>query len=141
MKFPHLSIWCHWQLAKSHARQQIKSGGVTVVTEAMFDLNRHARNARRSGNTRAIYCLKTQLIQLLYESGLCRSVEHLRQDTMCWACMGDGVIFGEEDCERCAGSGIYATHFLYKFTFDVDGSSYVWHQPAPFVTWPVRRAI
>lgn len=141
MKFHHLAIWRRWQTAKRHARQQIKSRGVIAAAEAMFDLNRHARDTGRSEETRHIYHLKTQLIQLLYESGLCRSVEYLRQDMPCWECMGDGVIYDEQDCGRCDGSGIYQTHFLYKFTFYVDGQSYVWHQPAPFVTWPVRLTL
>lgn len=141
MKFSHLIIWRQWQTAKRHARQQIKSRSVIAAAEAMFDLNRHARIDGRTAETRNIYHLKTQLIQLLYESGLCRSVEYLRQDMTCWGCMGDGVTYGEEDCQHCDGSGIYQTHFLYKFTFYVDGQSYIWHQPASFVTWPVRLTL
>jgi len=103
MNFSHLSIWRHWQTAKRHARQQIKSGGVTTVAKAMFDLNRHARNARRAVGTHSIYRLKTQLIKLFCEFGLCRSIEYLRQDMTCYECMGDGVIYDEQDCPRCVG--------------------------------------
>lgn len=113
-----------------------------IAAKALFHLNRGAKDNIHS---KTIYALKNLVIRHFYERGFCTSVTASKQDLICFRCGGDGIdpeggwIFGDSnhECERCGGSGIYNTVYLYDFTFDIGGQRYQWHQPQALVNWPV----
>jgi len=106
-----------------------------IAAKALFHLNRGAKeNIHRD----TIYSLKTVVIKNFYDKGFCTSVQAAKQDLHCFACEGSGEGYDEEYCERCSGSGIYSTHYLYTFTFNIAGQRYQWHQPQSLVTWHVE---
>lgn len=101
-----------------------------AVCEAMFHLNHLAQRRRRTEFAEVVYRLKNQLVEHLYKAGHCESATLHRQILKCY-CGGD------DECEKCEGTGIYRQFKLYYFRFNVFGQTYVWHQPERLVTWPV----
>lgn len=132
-------MWWRWLRLKWQARHAT----VEQAAEAMFLLNRYAQGQYRDAQIAAIYSLKTALIVHLWSSDFSYGrVSKERQEMQCWRCMGSGRdpywwIYTEDDqgnpetaeCVKCGGGGIYRTHVLYKFTFQIGGKTYIWHQP------------
>ena len=119
------------------ARNKGYSGIERAVAEAMFDLNRHAREIGLRSVKNVIYSLKNHLIRIFYERELCEKVETHVQELECWDCGGTGSDGGDY-CFACNGSGVYRTITLYCFFFRVTGQMYIWHQPSDKVDYPVR---
>ncbi|MCG3208643.1 MAG: hypothetical protein FOGNACKC_02255 [Anaerolineae bacterium] len=128
--------WVRLQRQRFEARRWIKANGPRVAAEAMFHLNRQAR--QRVTCTQLIYELKNKLVQSLYEQGYCVTASIQQQRLPCWSCDGTGEYWTGEECWKCDGTGVYASHQLYLFVFEVSGRRYVWHQPARWVDWPVE---
>lgn len=109
---------------------------------ALFSLNHYAKQTKcTSSNREEIYNLKTQLIRVLYQSGLAERVQiHTRQLSAraCRRCDGDGYDWGTEECPRCLGTGMLEdAHELrfVEFGFKIGETWYSWHQPEDRVTW------
>lgn len=130
--------WLRWQRNRFEARRWIKANGPRVAAEAMFHLNRQAR--QKTMASRLIYDLKNRLVRWLYEQGYCRMVSAQQQNLICWTCDGTGEYYTGAECWKCDGTGVYASHRLYLFVFEVDGRRYTWHQPARWVDWQVNLA-
>lgn len=112
-----------------------------VACGAMFHLNRYAQQVERH-NASPIYNLKNRFVRMLYEFGYCRSVTQQKQILECWACEGTGRndpwdTSVQPSCWKCGGTGVYRVVTLYRFTFDVRGMRWTWHQPCDLVGWPV----
>lgn len=112
--------------------------GLTMPTMALWRINRYAaRISDRFGRKQFIYALKNAYIQMLYERGCCTRVILETQKLECWHTRAYSE--GWDDyCPKCDNTGVYAEHELYRFTFDVDGCWYSWHQPVRLVNYPVR---
>lgn len=116
---------------------------INVAAKAMFRLNRAAKGSIQADS---IYKLKNAMVKWLYQNGYCADVGLDRQDLVCFRCEGSGKEpyhwYDDDefqgDCERCGGSGIYATHYLYVFVFKIIGEGYIWRQPQKLVDWPVE---
>lgn len=143
-----LSLYLHQQSLRRQARAWLKASGspaaaAAVVARCMWRLNRHARYANRyrdgaieDTDEYTVYRLKNTLMGVFYATYPARaSLE--RQEMRCCICGGTGWYNEWDGCRSCGGSGIYKTTSLYKFTFDIAGRSYTWHQPVDLVNWPV----
>lgn len=132
-----------------HRQQQYRRQGwrwlsandnVALAARLMFALNRYALFTGRSEIKDYIYRLKNCLLAWLYQNGYCVSVHQERQKLECTSCGGTGENWHWDDdyCQHCGGTGIYRDTILYCFKFDISGSRYIWHQPAPLVWWGVE---
>ena len=141
-----LSYWLKQQKNKwTYPRYVAKfpCKGISMAAEAMFVLNRGAKHHEFRHD---IYRLKSVFIEWLYKQGYCRKVQRQTQTLVCYHCSGSGVDpysgwrgIEHDSCERCGGSGIYASHTLYQFTFSIGLHTYVWHQPASLVKFAVEN--
>lgn len=133
----YLRMWWRYCQQSSQARRWLKANGdVKTAAYTMFHLNRIAQNGH---SKHFIYDLKSRFVQWLYEAGYCESVSLQKQTMTCWGCGGSGeAFFGDEDCHKCGGTGIYRQHLLYRFVFNIDGRTYVWHQPRSSVQYSVQ---
>ncbi|MBN1814728.1 MAG: hypothetical protein JXA14_23005 [Anaerolineae bacterium] len=137
-KMHYLRGYIRWRFHYHRARRQLrKTNPDTVAAHAMFHLNHVARQEGRSPRRRYIYALKNRLLEHFCRAGFCTSVSLQVQTLYCHDCGGTGNYYDHGDCWRCDGTGVYARHALYRFTFDVHGTRYTWHQPQRLVTWPV----
>lgn len=111
--------------------------GLTMPTMALWRLNRYANNLGRGSKRRIIYALKNAYIRMLYEQGYCTQAVLETQKLECWhtRAYNDGW---DDYCPKCDNTGIYAEYELYRFTFNVDGCWYSWHQPVDLVDFPVQ---
>lgn len=111
-----------------------------LVAGLMFHLNRYAGARHGFSNLkRSIYAAKTNLIHHLSHAYPTKiSMKH--QVLKCNACTNGRYIgsWFEDECFRCGGTGIYSETNLYEFAINVDGRSYVWHQPASLVWWRAK---
>lgn len=133
-----VKIWWRYQRHAHDARRWLRGNGPTrTAAYAMFHLNHVAASGR---SRHMIYSLKSLFIRHLYEAGYCTAVSVQKQTQGCWSCGGSGIdSFSEDDgCWKCCGTGVYREHSLYRFVFDVDGRTYIWHQPKALVSWPVQ---
>lgn len=135
--------YLRWRYLKHSLR------GVTLsqACQAMFRVNHYARTlSRYSPETipglrkQAIYNLKDLLIQHLYTHSYAAHVQYDLQHFACWACDGTGEYYTGAECYKCDGTGVYRSTRLYKFVFQVEGQTYVWHVPASLVRYPVQIA-
>lgn len=140
--YSSLRMWWCYQRHAHDARRWLKGNGPTqTAAYAMFHLNHVAASGR---SRHMIYSLKSLFIRHLYEAGYCTAVSVQKQTQPCWSCNGTGEYSGYgtmltvEPCWKCDGTGVYREHILYRFVFDVDGRTYVWHQPKVMVNWPVQ---
>ena len=141
MKNRPLSAWWRKQKGIRECKAWLKHDNAdAIAAKALFHLN---RGAKGNIHSKTIYALKNLVIRHFYERGFCTSVTASKQDLICFRCGGDGEDpegwewAGRTECERCGGSGIYNTVYLYDFTFDIGGQRYQWHQPQELVNWPV----
>lgn len=130
-----LKKWLEFQKQRWEARRWIRTNGPAIAAYAMFHLNRHAKE--HYGQRRLIYAAKNKLLRWLYQNGYCVQAIRKVQRMDCWNCHGTGEHYTGALCYKCGGSGVYRHHWLYEFTFDVDGRRYIWHQPESLVDWPV----
>lgn len=114
------------------ALQQTRQSAVRSAAQAMFSLNRAVRSLTGREKER-VYALKARFIQRLYEQGYCVACIRETQVIDCTVCGGSGVIKRYSryvgDCADCGGTGTYKKVKLYRFTFEIQGRAYVWHQP------------
>lgn len=130
----YLSRWLKWQNYRLIARYKIRQGGVSVVADTMFALN---RSAAAGGERHLTYAYKNKFIQWLYENGYCLAVTEQVQTLYCYSCDGTGEYVPGRICDRCLGDGIYKIIYLYCFVFDIGGTIYVWHQPKTLLRYKV----
>lgn len=123
----------------------LRDATLSEACQAMFVLNHYAGTlSRYSPETipglrkQAIYNLKDLLIQQLYAHGDAVHVQQDLQHFACWACDGTGEYYTGAECYKCDGTGVYRSTLLYKFVFQVEGQTYVWHVPASLVKYPVQ---
>jgi hypothetical protein len=103
-----------------------------TLCELAFALNVMGRNRTLSRwQSQVYYRIKNVLVEYLYRRGKCIEAGVHVQERECWGCFGDG-------CDRCNGTGVYATTRLYSFAFKIGKRVYRWHQPEQYVTWPVK---
>jgi len=119
----------------AEARAWVNHNGLPLVADCIYRLNRFAPDAYPYRS--AIYQLKNRFVRQLYLLGLCQSASLQRQHMVCWSCGGTGEFNDWDECRKCDGTGVYATHTLYKFVFNINGHRYSWHQPERLVDWPV----
>jgi hypothetical protein len=129
-----LSHWMEVYRLEQHAQAALSALPAEerqlAVAEAMFHLNHMARAYKRSRLAEAIYDVKNDLVEHFYRAGYCTRVTRHVQTLPCY-CEGD------DDCWKCGGTGIYRQYTLYYFRFNINGQTFVWHQPERLVTWPV----
>jgi hypothetical protein len=134
----HVRRYFTWRLGQLRAAIDLHFGGVRAACDAMRTLNQAAKNAGDPERSE-IYKLKQRLIGELLEAGYqCRVTRH-EQTLKCHGCHGTGEWVSwnglhSDRCYRCGGSGVFASHILLLFSFDVEGRAYDWHQPAEFWT-------
>jgi hypothetical protein len=112
--------------------------GTPAAAFALLHLNRAAGQWQRSPSREKVYARKNLLVRYWYERGLCERVTKQRQVLECWYCK-DGIDewHDGDPCSYCDGTGVYASHTLFKFTFHIGRRYYSWHQPERLVTWPI----
>lgn len=123
--FQHTRIWFAWQ----HAKLTNLCPSALQAAQAMHTLNHHAR--RRDGHT--LYPIKAKLVRHFYERGYCQAVKLQEQILYCHS--DYHFHNADEDCPRCGGTGIYRTHLLYLFVFNISGQTFEWHQPVTIINW------
>ncbi|MCZ2153174.1 MAG: hypothetical protein LC114_04615 [Bryobacterales bacterium] len=119
---------------------------------ALFRLNRYTKSASSSAYRDEVYRLKNRILELLYRHGYCTECyEHHRAlgPKYCFGCDGagssehvggSGAVYGD-NCYRCNGTGIFrpaTTLEFVCFRFNVEGTSYCWHQPKRLVKFGYR---
>lgn len=92
------AVWCGNRLCKSHAQSKF--------------------------GKRRFYSVKDQFIRL-YGGDEARAIRLETRD--CIACGGLPSFHLEYPCDRCGGSGIYASRWLYSYNFEVEGQAYNFH--------------
>lgn len=112
----------------------------------LFDLNRYAKYRECGPFLRErIYGAKNQLIEVLYQHGYSTECyEHHSESParICFCCDGTGHGDNLDNCGRCGGSGIHepAKRLTFiTFKFNVNGTTYCWHQPDIFVRFHVTK--
>lgn len=118
------------------ARRWVKANDERVLARCMYHLNHLAGTLFRSERRETIYALKSVLVQSLYEQGFCVSVRIHIQKLECWHTEGYNSGYYDE-CPKCYNTGVYASHRLYQFVFNIYGQRFVWHQPASLVDFPI----
>lgn len=113
------------------------SNPAQFAASLMFRLNRHIRRKNRTPQKRTIYRLKNLFVHHLYEAGYCNRVTEQYQKQECWSCY-KGEHWTGDMCWKCDGNGVYSETYLYQFRFNVDGETYIWHQPESLVWWNVE---
>jgi len=130
--------WFRWRNLARQARRWMRANhALSIAARCMFHLNRAAKDARNTYQSRAIYALKTPFVEWLYQHGYCIAVRARTQTLNCWTCRGTGEHWTGTICRKCWGTGTYRTHKLYQFVFAIHGRTYVWHQPAHLVQFDV----
>lgn len=131
-KFTGVTMWARWHKYRIQARAWLAhSDQDALAARCAFYLNRQVRRGPRSPFVQYFYALKNRLVEHFYESGFCEHVSLRVQEMGCW-----GASHWQDcglDCPKCGGTGVYGTHYLYKFVFNVSGRTYVWHQPTNLV--------
>lgn len=133
-KFQYFRDWVEKERLFAQARRRLEKGNADqLAAESMFRLNRAAKGGWSESST---YEMKNHLVRILYQKGYCTRVLMAVQTLECWHTRG--YMEGWTDhCPKCNGTGVYARHELYHFTFLVGGVRYTWHQPSRLVDWPV----
>lgn len=126
-----------WRLACFLAELSLAEGGALAACEAMKRLNRAAKSMD-DADRYEIYRIKQRFIGELLERHSCHVTLHV-QALKCRSCGGTGTWWsysGEysNDCWKCNATGVFRTHDLLLFTFQVRGREYRWHQPRE--NWP-----
>ena len=119
------------------AHRWVKANDKRIPARCMFYLNRLVGSLPRSERREVIYALKSALVKQFYQSGFCRSVSVHIQELSCWHTEGYNNGYYDE-CPKCYNTGVYASHKLYQFVFDIRGRTYVWHQPVSLVDFPIQ---
>lgn len=121
-------------IAKSYANWQ---DALPEACAGMFSLNRYAKHRNCGALHRTeIYRLENDLIKLLHSHGYVKRSwihQQVLEAQLCHGCGGAG----DEDCDRCGGTGIWRhgrTFEFWCFEFEVVGTRYCWHQPRHLVT-------
>jgi hypothetical protein len=148
----HWLAGLQWQIFKERAKNFImrrialplghwigRHVGAPAAAFALLHLNRAAgRMGKYNPSREEIYARKNVLVRYWYERGLCERVTKQQQVLQCWYCK-DGIDewHDGDSCDHCDGTGAYASHTLFKFTFHIGGRYYSWHQPERLITWPI----
>lgn len=134
----HIKKYLNQRKVLYEAKRWLKSGNADrIAARCLFHLNHEAQMYGWSDVKEAIYALKTLVIRDFYERGCCMAVTKHLQTLTCWHDWE--YLNGWTDvCRKCEGTGIYASHELYQFVFDIGGRTYVWHQPVNLVDFQVE---
>jgi len=137
MRLQSVKKWWRERLLMREIKRWLRAGGEPLVGTAMYHLNHAARAGTTSRST--AYALKNALVRYWYQQGHCLRVNRHLQTFECWNCGGTGHDGWEDDdvCWKCGGTGIYRQYLLYQFVFRVHDRTFIWHQPADLVDWPV----
>ncbi len=77
------------------------------------------------------------MIEHFYANGFVTAVTQQTQTLYCYSCDKDGINHWGDECSRCSGTHIYRQYQLYKFTLNVNGKRFAWHQPTKVFALPV----
>lgn len=117
------------------AKRWVQQGGVKVAVHCLFHLNRLVGALPYYSDLKPqIYLLKSRLIEYLYLNGRCIDIQPQVQKMACWHTRGYNEGW-DVHCWKCNNTGIYRQHYLIRFVFDVNGRTYVWHQPESHVNY------
>lgn len=108
-----------------------KSEAIKDAAQATYILNRFCKNKRLCSyeTKEEIYQLKGQMVNYLYEKGLC--IESYRQKIKmpnCDICKDRPAFKKDKKCNSCGRKGGLNDQF-YVFRFKVGNKTYQWHQP------------
>ncbi len=127
-----------WRV-KHAMRYQYSETDALRALRPMRVLNQYARSAH--GDYRwLIYSLKADLLKTLDAYGYIGEVDAEQQILKCHSCTRGIWEYGtnhEEICFKCNGTGIYKRVLLYKFTVNVRGEEFEFHQPSELVRFGV----